>query len=127
MLGSPHVRDQVHEILLVRRRDHTRRNARLVIDRLEAGGCAHRRHARTVGTGGGAFVQDRAIGEHRHPLALAFHDRRLPCFGEIAAAADHLNTLGAQQLDCIEQRLRAPIHRVIAGNRNDIEAAICNH
>ena len=81
--GRAHIGHQVCQILLVGRGNNARRYAGLIIDRFETCGGAHRRHAGRVRTGGSAFVQDRAIRQHRNSLPLAFDHCRLPRFGEI--------------------------------------------
>jgi hypothetical protein len=98
--------NQVHQILLVRGRDDARRHTGLIVDRLEAGGSAHRRHLRRVRTSGIALVQDGAIGQHRNAQLVAFDDCRLARLSQVAPSAYDLDALAAQQLDSIEQRGR---------------------
>ncbi len=71
-----------------------------------------------------AFPQDGAVGEEGNLHAVTLDDRRPPRFFEVAAAADDLDALLFQERDGIEQRFLTPVHRVVAGNGDDVEAAV---
>ena len=68
-----------------------------------------------------ACHDDRAVAEEADLRSVAeFDDRRLSRIVEIMAGADH-EVIAAQGFECVEERIDAPVHAVVAGERNHVE------
>ena len=115
------------EVLLVRNGDDAWRHARLVILRLVIGVRAHGRDAGLIGTGRIPFAKDGAERKNRNPYTISIDDCRLTRLLDVVAPANRLDAFLTKKRNRIQQSIRAPVHRMVAGNRDDIEAAIGKH
>src|SRR6185436_2568743 len=70
-----------------------------------------------------AAAQHRAVGEYGDPDAVALDDGRSAGFFRVAARPDHLLAHVAKHFYGVHERIRTPIHRVVAGQGNDIDTS----